>query len=306
MRTLYSYGLPYSKVLDKCLLENIARVDINKASLIIIDGGVGEGKTTLAIHVCDRINKERGLAPVQLDLKNHPQYAMGGEDFLSKMRACYEEDLPAIIYDEAGDFNRRSALSRFNAMLNRTFETFRGFKIVVIVCLPCFNVLDQDIFDKNIPRLLIHCYDRTMSQGNIKAYSLFSMLYVRERMKICTVKAYAYSQIDCNLYGHFLNLPDDRARALDSISTKGKIDILKKSEVKIAGLIGYNEISIKLQKSISWVRQTVAKLKIKHSRVINKAKYFDEAVLNTLAEYQDEANSKRPNDYHKLEGGKPK
>ena len=71
------------------------------------------------------------------------------------MNVCYQERFPAAGYDEAGDFNKRDSLSNFNAMINRTFETFRAFKIVVVLVLPSFSVLDNQLFDNMIPRLLL-------------------------------------------------------------------------------------------------------------------------------------------------------
>ena len=48
---LYKHGLPFSEKLKQNIDELIQRVKNNKASLIIIDGGVGEGKTLSLIHI---------------------------------------------------------------------------------------------------------------------------------------------------------------------------------------------------------------------------------------------------------------
>ena len=40
-----------------------------------------------------------------------------------------KKGLHVIVYDEAGDFNRRGALTKSNAQLNRAFEACRAFKI---------------------------------------------------------------------------------------------------------------------------------------------------------------------------------
>ena len=263
------------------------RVIKKKASLLLVDGGVGEGKTTLMVHLADYINSLHGKGPISLESKNHPQLALGGEDFLKKLRTCYEEKLPCIIYDEAGDFNRRGSLTRFNATLNRTFETFRGFRILVILGLPSFNVLDNDLFDKGIPRLLVHAYGRTPRQGHISGFSLYRMLYIKERMKKLVVKPFAYTLVDPNFRGHFRDLNPSRSASLDKISTEGKIVELKKSEIKILGLLGYKELSSKLGRSVVWVRMAVGKLRLKPARVINRARYFNEDQFNTLAEHLD-------------------
>jgi len=172
-KRVYKSGLPFSEIIATNLIDLYHRVQLyNKAALIIIDGHVGEGKTTLAVHVADFLNKLANLPQIIFE----DQLGMGGDEFLEKLRLCYKKKLPVVIYDEAGDFNRRAALTRFNANLNRTFETFRAFKIIPILCLPSFWVLDNDLFSKGIPRLLLHLSKRTNKMGRFKGYSLYSCL----------------------------------------------------------------------------------------------------------------------------------
>lgn len=290
---LYSYGLPFSEKLGENLIDLADRVDGKKASLIIVDGGVGEGKTTKLVHIADFLNNHREHPPISLKLRDHPQLALGGADFLKKLRLCHEKKLPVIAYDEAGDFNKRGALTRFNAMLNRTFETFRGFRIIVLLGLPSFHVLDSDLFDKNIPRLLLHLHGRTETEGHFRAYSLYRMMYIREKMKKLVVKPFAYDIVQSNFRGHFLDLPPKRAKLLDKISTAGKLSVLRKAEVKVEGLMNYKEVADKLQRSIVWVRMAVSKLRIKPTRVINRARYFDEEILNRLADHLEEVSERK-------------
>jgi len=298
VRYVYDHGLPFNESLGKNLDNLIDRVAKKKASLIINDGGIGEGKTTIMVEEADYINKSYGLPPINLEVRKHPQLALGGSEFLSKLRACYEKKLPVIIYDEAGDFNRRGALTRFNAMLNRTFETFRGFRIIVILGLPSFRVLDNDLFDKNIPRLLIHLKDRKETYGNFYAYSLYRMLYIKEKMKKLVVKPFAYDQVEPNFRGQFLDLQPERAKQLDKISTKGKLDVLKKAEISVEGLVSYADLAKKVSRSVVWVKMVVNKLKIKHARLINRMKYFDGDVVNRLVDYLDDIDGQR------VKGGK--
>lgn len=287
----YKHGLPFSEILLSQLQDLKTRVDLKKASLIIVDGGVGEGKTTLAVHVADTINNLYGQKPIEMD---GPQLAMGGVDFLKKLRNCFEDDLPVIIYDEAGDFNRRGALGRLNAMLNRTFETFRAFRCIVIIVLPSFHVLDTYLFDNRIPRMLIHCEGRTQSQGNFKVFDLLSMLWLKHWIDKLPLKHYAYNRVYPNIWGHFQDLPPDRSKELDRVSTKNKIEILRKSEIKAEGLVTYSDIGTKLARSVSWCRTTINKLKIKPKRTIKGTKYFDQDAINRLAEYIDQTPQGRP------------
>lgn len=285
MRYTYDHGLPFSEKLKENIVDLVHRIRNKKASLLIIDGGVGEGKTTLAVEIADLVNEGEGIGKIRLEINNHPQLALGGSEFLKQLRICYETNLPVIVYDEAGDFNKRGALSRFNAMLNRTFETFRGFRILVILCLPSFNVLDVDLMDKQIPRLLLSLSNRSNKYGKFRGYSLYRMMYIKEKMKKLVVKPFAYNLVEPNFYGQFLDLTPERAKQLDKISTKGKIDVLKKSEIKIEGLMGYNEVATKLSRSIPWVRMAVSRLKIKPTRIINKARYFNEDIVNRLSDF---------------------
>lgn len=280
----YKHGLPYSEKLGQNIRELIIRINSKKASLVIIDGGLGEGKTTLAVHIGDQINDEHGLPPIKFE----EQLALGGKDFTSKLRLCHQLQLPVIIYDEAGDFNRRGALTSFNSMINRVFEMFRAYKIFVILCLPSFHVIDNDLFMKNIPRLLLHLRDRGPRDGDFYAYSLYRMLYVKAKMEKLIVKGFAYSLVEANFMGHFLNLDDERARALDLYSTKGKRKNLIESEIKLEGLHSYADLSRKLGRSIDWVRRSVSQLKIKEKKSINRVKYFSENQMNRLADYLDE------------------
>lgn len=263
-----------------------------------MDGGVGEGKTTLMVHILDYINKINKLPLLELENEKGElgdQLAMGGADFLKKLSVCHQKKLVCVGYDEAGDFSKRGSLTNFNAMLNRTFETFRGYKILVVVGLPNFNVLDNNLFDNQIPRMLIHLSGRTKTQGNFDGYGLDEMNWIRFWMgKWPKHKTKAYSMVTPNFRGHFLDLSKDRSKQLDRVSTKNKLAILEKSSVKIEGLISYPEIATKLEMSVIWVRKAVANLKIKHKRLVNRAKYFEPEVVAQLTELIENTDIGRP------------
>jgi len=279
-RYLYDHGLPFSTCLDVNLDDVKLRVKKNKAALIVIDGGVGEGKTTLAVECAEYITE------VELIFKE--QLAMGGSDFAKKLKICFKAGYFVVIYDEAGDFNKRAALTRFNAMLNRIFETYRAFKILVILVLPSFAVLDNSLFDKQIPRLLIHCEDRNDNYGNYKGYSLYRMFYIREKMKKLTVKPFAYNLVEPNFRGHFLDLKPDRAKELDKFTISGKLDILDSGQIAFDGLLSFNDLASKLDLSISWIRKKMTALDIKQSKIYKNRKYYDQGVLDILSEVQEQ------------------
>jgi len=289
MQKLYKSGLPFSEILQTNIIELDNRISENKASMLLIDGAVGMGKTTLAIHIADELNKLHKLHKVELEIKSHCQLAMGGADFLKKMRICWERNLPVIIYDEAGDFSKRGAVSRFNAMLNRTFETYRGFKILVILCLPRFDILDAHLFDLQVPRGLIHIEDRNKKYADFSGYSLVGMNWIRfwSDKLAKAIRYKCYEKVSPNFRGHFLDLETQRSKQLDYISTKEKIAILQSSEVKAEGLLSYKDLSDKLAKSMIWVKKKVSELKIKENRTIKRVKYFKEDVLNRLMDLID-------------------
>jgi hypothetical protein len=271
---LYQNGLKFSSPLDRDILSLRQRINNKKASMLIIDGGVGEGKTTLAVHIAEYYQQK------PLDLSK--QYAMGGEDFQEKLVLCYDSRLEVLIYDEAGDFNSRGAMTGFNKMLNRVFETYRAFKIMVILVLPSFKVLDSNLFDKAIPRILIHCYNRSNKWGDFSVYSLYRMYYLKDKLKKYIVPAYAYSGTQPNYRGHFLDLDSLQSKELEKISIAGKKEIVNDNILKSRGLLSFKDIAKKVDKSLVWVKKEIAKKKIKEEKVYKRMKYFDKSIIDRL------------------------
>ena len=272
---LYKHGLPFSRPLDKSIADLKDRIKKKKASMIVIDGGVGEGKTTLAVEVAEAYQGK------PLDFKR--QYAMGGDDFQEKLVICYDSKLDVLIYDEAGDFNTRGALTGFNQMLNRVFDTFRAFKILVILVLPNFAVLDNPLFDKRIPRMLIHCHNRSIRQGEFSVYSLYRMYYLKHKIKKYIVPAYAYTGTTPNYRGHFLDLSPNKSIELEKISIEGKKNIVNENILKNRGLMNYKDLARKLGKSVVWVRMQIKKKGIKESKIYKRSYYFDKGVYERLS-----------------------
>jgi hypothetical protein len=283
-RFLYDNGLPMGGYLPRVLDSLWARVKNRKSVLIIIDGGLGEGKTTIMLHILDYFNKINGLPEVELP---GCQFAIGGKDFLNKMRECHEKKLPCIGYDEAGDFSRRAALSQFNQMLNRTFETFRAFNCVVVMTLPSFHVLDAELIDKNIPRLLIHLKKRGKTYGNYYGFSLYKIQLLKYYASKTKIKAFAFSRVWPNIYGHFLDLTPERSKKLDAISTASKLGILEAAETKLDGLVNLKDIAKKTNRSVIAIRNVIYKLKVKEEKIIKMTKYYHEEVIDQVLDFYD-------------------
>jgi len=281
---VYDHGLPYSEKLQENIKAQIKRVENKRASMILIDGAVGTGKTTLAVEIANEINKIHKLPNIKLKIKDHPQIALGGKEFTGCFRECNKQKLPVVIYDEGGDFSRRGAITQFNAMINRLFETYRGFKIIVIICLPNFNVLDNLLFENNIPRMLIHIKDRSKNYGSFRVYSLSQMNWIRYWADKLPkgAKHKCYSNVLPNFYGQFLNLPKEQEKALDKLSTYGKKSVLVDTEIKLKGLKSYDDLAKACNRSQLWVSLTLKKLKIKYKTIIGRKRYFSKDVLDVL------------------------
>jgi len=253
------------------------RVEVQKkASLLIIDGQQGEGKSTLAVICGDVYNGE------EIDLET--QYAVGGDEFIKKLKSCFELKKKVLIYDEAGDFSSRSSLTKFNRNLSRVFETFRRFQIFIILVLPCVKTLDRKLFDDGVPRCLLHCHGRGLQEGKIWGYDGVKAQRIVARMKKVEVPQVVYKdpRISQNFNAFFVNISPERSKLLDKISLSGKMDILDALIEKPDGLLTYESIANNLGKSKAWASIVVNDLNIKPVKVIKKVKYFDPAILSVI------------------------
>ena len=273
---IYENGLLYDSKMQENLQDMHERIELNKASVICIDGSLGEGKTTLAVELLE------GYQGFDIDWKT--QYAMGASQFQEKLQICYELGIHAIIYDEAGDFNRRGAMTRLNAILNRIFDTFRTFKIFIIMVLPRFYKLDSSLFESSVLRMVINCHDRSEHQGNYRVYSLDTILYIMGQMSKLSVKQHCYTLATPNFRGHFLNLPTEKANKLNDISTAGKLDLITEGVLRAKGYITLNEIARIINKNRGYVYKKLLDKKIKHVKIYKKVKYFENWVIDKIQE----------------------
>jgi energy-coupling factor transporter ATP-binding protein EcfA2 len=215
--------------------------ELKKASLMIIDGYQGEGKSTLAVQVAEYYQQE--------ELDFNIQYAIGGKDFQTKFDACIEQKKQVIIYDEAGDFDKFSTYTEFNKTMSQFFRTFRTFKIFIILVLPNFNDLDPRIFKNGVPRLLLHCHRKSETRGYFNAYSLWRMEHLRLKLRVMSQKILpqeVYKYVRPNFKGEFYDLEEAKRIKLDELSTKGKEDIKANGRIKEAGLITIKQLSLGL------------------------------------------------------------
>ena len=299
------FGLPFDVYLARALTEMKKRVDKKKAACLIVDGSVGEGKTTLAVHCADFLNgayvhkKPQNPEPFkpiefqgfyELDesklIKLEKQYSMGGEEFQQVLLDCVKEKFKVIIYDEAGDFSRRGALTGLNQNLNRIFETYRTFKIILILCLPSVATLDRDIFLKGVPRALLHCQGRDENAGFFKAFSLKQVLWALHDMKTHPVPQLVYNKLTPNFTGLFYDLPESRSKQLEEISSKGKLNILEEQSLGNDKYLTIGQIAVKYKASPRSIESSLKVAGATPDKEINGQKYYDKSnplVSNVIA-----------------------
>lgn len=287
-RYLYDHGLPFSKTLLPSVHALMERIRKKKASMIIIDGGVGEGKTTLAIHIADYLNIRYGNGqPVALDAA-HVQLSLGGKDFQEKILICHDLKLVVLVYDEAGDLDKKTTLSKFNRELMRVFEMYRGFRILVIIALPRFYKLENELFDNGIPRMLLHTENRSERQGNWRAFDLEQMYYIKHHAAKIIVKPKCYDFGMPNFYGHFLDLPPDRSKMLDELSTANKRKEIKKIAHDVKGRYSLKMIAQHFDRTPRWVNSRLAELDdVGEVKIFEKAKWYDKSIIQKIEQLED-------------------
>ena len=286
--SLFKNGMPWHRdEFTSCLNEQkIERIDNNFPSVILIDGGQGQGKTTLAIHCADYFNSLVGLQKVDLVKKHNKQLAMGGVDFISKFNRCRANKLPALIYDEAGDYSKASTLSWFNYQLSNLFQKIRRAKIIIIICLHNFNIIDNRLFADEIIRGAIHCYDRqkTRTHGNMNVYDINQLSWVRHwYSKFPPARRHAcYSMVSPMFQCRFKNLPQTRAKQLAFLCDAGKERERQEAEVQMKGLLSVKDLAKDVNRSDIWVRKKLAEKRIKPAEVIGQRHYYGKSALKQL------------------------
>lgn len=275
----WSNGLKIDSTLDRNLGECIARIRNKKASLIIIDGGVGEGKTTLGVICAKRIASKLGQ-----DFSIVDQVRQGGSDFLKGMDWAVTNKRTVVVYDEAGDFNTRASLTYFNQSMNRVFETYRALGIIVILCLPSFADVDTSLMKKKISRMLIHCYARNNQYGNYKVYSLWRMWYLKTKFVKVTVPDDAFKFVTPNFFGRFRDLDPKDSAILENHSIRGKKDIVRKGMLQERGMLPIKTIAHKTGYSVETIRRYIKRKKLKGEKYGATLYFHKEIIENIIVE----------------------
>jgi len=275
-------GTPFSNevITDNLKIINERVTKKNLASVILIDGGLGKGKTTTAVQMASFIQG----SPIDFN----KQLALGGGELMDKLIICQKEKLPVLVYDEASDFNRRGALTKFNAEVNRVFDVCRAFKVVILVVLPCVVVLDKDLFNKGIVRAVIHVADKSKNFNLCWVYSAYRACYLVRDLKDSKknpVLGKAYLKTHFNFDFRTYDLIKDRSKELEKFSTASKLKVLRNSTVRLQGLINMDQIAEQLGMSKGWVSLTIRNHKVACKSVHHRVKYFDSAALIRLKSF---------------------
>lgn len=277
-----STGHPFSNdvIIDNLNIINKRVTKKNLASVVIIDGGLGKGKTTTAVQMASYIQGS------PIDFKK--QLALGGGELMQKLLICEKENLPVLVYDEASDFNRRGALTKFNSEVNRVFDVCRSFKVVIFIVLPCIVVLDKDLFNKGIVRAVFHVADKSKNFNLCWAYSAYRACYLIRDLKDSKknpVLGKAYLKTYFNFDFRTYDLDKVRSKELEKFSTSAKLKVLRDSTIRLEGLMNMKQLAESLGMSKGWVSLTIRSKKIPCKAVHNKMKYFDSNALIRLKGY---------------------
>lgn len=284
-KTKYKNGTPfedYEKV-KKNIQRFIIRKNNKKPVFIVIDGASSSGKTTLAIHLADLINKEHGLPEIEIS-KESIQLGTYSEDFIKKLTKAGEKGYPVIIFDEGGEYNKRGWATKLNRILDRVMDTFRAYKIIIIFILHDMNELPQHIWNIKLPTCLIHLKERPDNKkyGISMWYDLKSMYYIKHYRRTDIFPEASYDKVYPNFRTKFLDLPPERSKALDTVSTTHKKQDLIKKEIELQGLLSYEDIHQQIGMSIIWIKKKIKELKILPERIFKKRKYFNQTIINRL------------------------
>lgn len=164
-------------LLDAKLRENldyfIKHVQKLKACIIIIDGGLGVGKTSTAITIAKEI---------QPNFDEAKQVGRGTEQFTEAWEYTEKEvkvkrnGIKVCVFDEAQDFDRANHATKRNRALKMFFNTFRDSKTLLILCLPHFRRLDVSIYETRAVQMLLHLDEQFSGYVEGRAYDLESLL----------------------------------------------------------------------------------------------------------------------------------
>lgn len=269
------------------LLDDAQRELDGNASLpvIFIDGGQLSGKTTLAVQGIDYINKKNGKPLMDLEDYDNVQYAMGGEQFLRKLPQASSQGYRIVVYDEAGDYARKGAMTRFNKVMDKAIDVMRVHKcIIIFVCHYFPKQVPSEMMDKGLVSCLVHCVSRKPGENrtHVKVYDKESCAYmVNHWIKLVKVPGHIY-RLTPNFVFTFKDLEPERSKQLANLGRSKKKELWDMSEIRLNGLMTQQEMASQLNMSIQWVRNKIKELSEEEEKKYKNKKYYALSTLEAL------------------------
>lgn len=284
---LYENGTPFKDTiyLDKFLQDAINEVDHKKPVVIVLGGPQSSAKTTLSIHLADRVNILIGKEILDLKSPDLPQYSQGSKNFMRKLNEARKLGHKIIIWDEtAADYRRKRAISSINKILDEAMDMIRQFKMIVILVYHDFAEIPNELIKKKVITCLFQNQDRDIKKNYVisKIYNYGKMCIIKHNFLKTIIPEYAFSNIDPNFILQFKDLSQERSKQLEILSSNIKYKIFEKTEIALQGYLSQQDISEKLQKSKVWVRKQLKKLKIEPERTFNKVNYYSSHILERI------------------------
>lgn len=264
--------------------EQIKRINAKKPSVIVIDGVHSGGKTTFGSHIGQYISAKYGQ---DFDYEN--QVGKGMDKFLEKLKFVRTNGKKVCIYDEADDFDRKGALSRFNRMLNRVFSVMRINKIVVIIILGCVKQLEKIPLQKGLIRCLINVHGRKEEgdTANIRIYdagNIFYLMWLMEKFERSgKAPISAYSNTYPIMRSRILRADSNDEKLWDYLDHKDKDEIQDDAALETKGLINIKKVAKESGYSISYLRILLRKIKPEVQKIGNK-NYYYRSILKRIEE----------------------
>jgi hypothetical protein len=283
---LYPNGTPflYVEQLDKFLRDAIKEVNGKKPCVIVIGGAQSSAKTTLSIHLIDRINSMVGQQEMDLTNPDNPQYSQGSKNFMRKLNEAYKQGKRIIVWDEtAADYRRKRSISNINKILDEAMDMIRKFKMIVILVYHDFSEIPTELIKKKVITCLFQNGDRDVDRNHVtsKLYNYGKMCIIKHNLIKSIIPEYAF-RIDPNFTIIFKDLSPERSAQLEILSSNLKDKIFEKAEIALQGYVSREDISNKIGMSQDWVRKHIKKYGIEHTRKIGQVTYYENKVIEQL------------------------
>jgi len=263
--------------------EQLSRTDDNMPSVLVVDGLHGGGKTTLACHVGQYLEDKCGRS-----FSYENQVGKGMDLFLEKLNWVKKNGYKVVIYDEAEDFERKGAISKFNRLLNRVFSVLRATQIVVIIVLGIVKKLEKEPLEKGLVRCLINVHGRSGNYANLRVFdagNIFYLIYLMDKFgRSGKPPMLAYGKTAPFLRSRVARADKKTEKAWDLIDLKQKGDILDTASLETKGLIDIKTVGKLSGYSISSLRVMFRSIKPEVVRIGRKNYYYKSVLARINSE----------------------